>query len=199
MIAHNLIKYKVSSYEIFHIYCLLSCSFSLIKEENSITFCAKIGIVWILITLFVPDNENLNAEPIYDYTFKHYILDAIEGRKSDLDAKKFIVFKGRALRDRDTPLQIALVLDDGSAYGGIVTLTPKTDTYVLELSNLRPVKTVTLPRPYPSFLPYYFEHNNPEIFDINRIESIQFSLGPGLNKKELKEEYGLSIISLWLE
>ncbi|PHQ30986.1 cellulase family glycosylhydrolase [Leeuwenhoekiella nanhaiensis] len=149
--------------------------------------------------LFVPDNENLNAEPIYDYTFKHYILDDIEGRKSDLDAKKSIVFKGRALRDRNTPLQIALVLDDGSAYGGIVTLTPKTETYALELSSLKPVKTVTLPRPYPSFLPYYFEHNNPENFDINRIESIQFSVGPGLNEKELKEEYGLSIISLWLE
>ena len=42
--------------------------------------------------LFVPNSENLNAEPIYDYSFKHFILDKIRGRESELLSKENIVF-----------------------------------------------------------------------------------------------------------
>lgn len=163
------------------------------EKANEAEYIMDIG------PLFIADNENLNAKPIYDYTFKHYILDALKGRKVGLDLKKSIVFKGRSLGEKNTPLQIALVLDDGSSFGGIVTLQPEIDEYKLNISTLKPVKTVTLPRPYPSFLPYYFEHNNQTKFDINKIESLQFSVGPGLSEAEKKEPQGLSIISVWLE
>lgn len=149
--------------------------------------------------LFVPDNENLNAEPVYDYSFKHFIIDKIKGRKADLSSKEHIVFIGRALNQKSCKLQIAFVLDDGSSYGNIIEVGTELKDYKLAIKNLKPIKTVTLPRPYPSFLPYYLEHNINGGFDINRIESIQFSIGPEILKSELNDKHGVGIVNVYLE
>ena len=152
-----------------------------------------------LASLFEVDEENLNADPIYDYTFKHYVLDRIAGRRDDLAAKEEIVLEGRSLTENPLTLQVAVVLDNGAAYGGLMTLEPERGIYRLALDDLHPVKTVTLPRPYPSFLPYYLEHNLPHDFDVNRIESIQFSIGPGLSAEDQKAAHGLGLVRVWLE
>jgi hypothetical protein len=149
--------------------------------------------------LFVPDEENKNAIPIYDYSFKHFVLNKIAARKNDLYLKTKLVFEGRALNQKACKLQIAFVLDDGSSFGGILTIDTLQGNYELAIKDLIPVKTVTLPRPYPSFLPYYFEHENRLDFDIHRIESIQFSIGPGISGEEQTEKHGIAIVGLRLE
>ncbi len=149
--------------------------------------------------LFVPDNENLNAKPIYDYSFKHFILDKIEGRRSDLSTKENIAFYGRALNNKPCKLQIAFVLDDGSSFGKVLEIGTELKEYKINIKDLKLVKTVTLPRPYPSFLPYYLEHNINSDFDINRIESIQFSIGPEIPHNELEDKHGIGIVKVSLE
>lgn len=149
--------------------------------------------------LFVPDNENLNAEPIYDYSFKHFIIDKINGRRSDLSTKENIIFYGRSLNNKPCKLQIAFVLDDGSSYGGVIEMGVEFRDYKLSIADLKPVKTVTLPRPYPTFLPYYLEHNIDSDLDINRVESIQFSIGPGIPENELEDPHGIAIVKVMLE
>lgn len=149
--------------------------------------------------LFVPDNENLNAKPNYDYSFKAFILDKIKGRQENLSSKEIIVLKGNALNDKPCKLQIAFVMNDGAAFGNVVEIGTETKEYKLLIKDLKPVKTVTLPRPYPSFLPYYLDHNLNSEFDISKIESIQFSIGPEILKSDLEEKHGISIISVSLE
>jgi hypothetical protein len=149
--------------------------------------------------LFVVDNENLNAEPIYDYSFKHFVIDNTRGREGDLKLKKDIVFYGRALNNKPCKLQIAFVMNDGSSYGKVINIGTELKDYKLALDELKPVKTVTLPRPYPSFLPYYLKHDITADFDINRIESIQFSIGPEIPEEELKDAHGIAITSVKLE
>jgi hypothetical protein len=149
--------------------------------------------------LFVPDDENLNAKPIYDYSFKHFVLNKIEGRKADLKNKKELIFTGNALNNKPCKLQIAIVLKSGAAYGKIIELQPEAYQYTIKISDLNPVKTVTLPRPYPTFLPYYLEHNIVEEFDITQIESLQFSIGPGIDESELNNTHGIRIISVDLQ
>jgi len=146
-----------------------------------------------LETLFVPDNENLNAEPIYDHSFKHFILDELKANAGTLDAKQNLIVEGSSLNDKPCKLQIALVMDDGSSFGKIIELRPELGEHTISLDDLRPVKTVTLPRPYPSFLPYYFQHGLNTTFDINKVESIQFSIGPGIPENELGDRHGISL------
>ncbi len=149
--------------------------------------------------LFVPNSENLNSEPIYDYSFKHFILDKIRGRESELLSKENIVFYGRALNDKPCKLQIAFVMNDGSSFGGVVEVGTDLTNYKIAIKDLAPVKTVTLPRPYPGFLPYYLEHDLNSEFDIQKVESVQFSIGPEISKDKLEEKHGISIVSLSLE
>ncbi|MBL4605706.1 MAG: hypothetical protein JKY02_08635 [Flavobacteriaceae bacterium] len=146
-----------------------------------------------------PDNENLNAKPIYDYSFKHFIIDRLKERKEDITSKKELVFYGRSLNNKPVKLQIALVLSDGSAFGKTIEIDTELKEYKLSLSDLKPVRTVTLPRPYPSFLPYYLEHNLNAPFDIRKVESVQFSIGPGIPKEELESKHGAGFIKLWLD
>ena len=170
-------------------------SFKLIPTENFGEAEYQMNIE----QLFVPDQENLNANPIYDYSFKHFIMDKVKSRSGDLDSKKTLVFKGRALNNKPCKIQIAFVLDDGLAYGHVVAIGTDSKDYFLNLNDLKPVKTVTLPRPYPSFLPYYLEHNIASGFDMSRVESLQFSIGPGISEEELLDPHGIAIISVSLK
>jgi hypothetical protein len=170
-------------------------SFKLIPTENVDEAECQMNIE----QLFVPDQENLNANPIYDYSFKHFIMDKVKSRSGDLDSKETLVFRGRALNNKPCKLQIAFVLKDGSAYGKVMELGTVTHDYILNLDDLKPVKTVTLPRPYPSFLPYYLHHEMVSDFDINKVESLQFSIGPEIPENEITDSHGIAIISVSLK
>lgn len=149
--------------------------------------------------LFVEDPENKNATPIYDYTFKHYVLDEINGRKEDLTEKKKLIIHARSLSEKTEIIQVAIVLSDGSSFGSTIRLTPEQLEYEIALDDLKAVKTVTMPRPYPSFLPYYFEHANTATFNIEEIEALQISIGPGIPEDELKTPHAVGIRSIRLE
>ncbi len=149
--------------------------------------------------LFTPDIENLNAKPVYDYSIKHNFTELIKGRKADLLTKSKLKIKAKSLNEKSAKLQVALVLDNGAAYGKIIDLQPDILEYSIDLTELKEVRTVTLPRPYPSFLPYYFDHNNIIPFDITKVESLQFSIGPGIPESELKQPHGIGLVSVSLE
>ncbi|WP_299527177.1 hypothetical protein [uncultured Lutibacter sp.] len=163
------------------------------KNENEAEYQVNIE------KLFVQDNENLNAKPIYDYSFKHFIIDKIEGRKSDVTSKENLVFYGNALNNKPCKLLIAFVMNDGSSFGKVIEIGTELKEYEISLNDLKPVKTVTLPRPYPSFLPYYLEHNIHSNFNIQNSESIQFSIGPDIPNSQLEDAHGISIISVSLK
>ncbi|MEO1012960.1 MAG: hypothetical protein AAFX53_16800, partial [Bacteroidota bacterium] len=86
-----------------------------------------------------------------------------------------------------------------SSFGTTLELTPELMEHRMKLEDFNLVKTVLLPRPYPSFLPYYFDHKNELKFKIEKIEAVQFSLGPDMTESEIKENHAMGIISLRLE
>ncbi len=149
--------------------------------------------------LFTQDIENLNATPIHDYSFKHFIKDRINERVVGTTEKRELVVYGKSLLKTPIKIQVALVLKNGSSFGKVIELTPKREKHKIQLSNLNPVKTVTLPRPYPSFLPYFFNHKNTESFNIKDVESIQMSIGSGIPVKELNKKIKIAITSISLE
>ncbi len=170
-------------------------TFKLIPTENYGEAEYQINIE----KLFIIDNENKFVKPSYDYSFKHFILDRIQERKGDLASKEKIVFHGRSLNGKTCKIQVALVMDDGSAFGDVIVIGEELKDYYIPLQNLKPVKTVTLPRPYPTFLPYYLEHNMDTTFNLSKVESIQFSIGPEIPKDQLEDRHGISIVDLRLE
>ncbi len=153
----------------------------------------------VIDNLFMPDSENLNAPEIYDYSFKLNISDKMQGRENDLTHKKNIILEGRSLTGNSAKFQVALTMNNGSSFGGLLELNTTVGKYYLPLESLEPVKTVLLPRPYPTFLPYYFDHALTIPFDIRQLESVQISLGPGLDETEKLKQQGIGIQKIYLK
>ena len=149
--------------------------------------------------LFEKDVENPEATPVYDYSFRYNFSRKIEGRKPELSSKDKIIIKAIALTESTDKLQIAFVMKNGASFGTQIDLDSEMKTYEIELSSLKPVKTVSLPRPYPSFLPYYFDHSYKGDFELENAEALQFSIGPGIEDSELENPHGVGIISVSLE
>ena len=150
----------------------------------------------ILDELFTVDVENTKATPIYDYSLRYNFQSKIKGKEKELENVKSIIFKGRSLSGKTEKLQLALVDSNGFSFGKIIELTSETKEYTIKISELELVKTVTLPRPYPSFLPYYLAHTKGEEFHMENVEAIQLSVGPGLNKDEQTQAHSFAIESI---
>jgi hypothetical protein len=149
--------------------------------------------------LFREDPENKNANPVHDYSIRYFAGEKIKGRKADLNSKSRVILVARSLNNKPGKLQVALIDKDGVAVGSIVDLSQEKKEVTINLRDLKQVKIVTLPRPYPTFLPYYFYSRSEEEFDINQLESIQLSIGPGLTEQQLREPNGVAIESVRLE
>jgi hypothetical protein len=146
--------------------------------------------------LFLPDPENPNGGSIHDYSMRFFVGDRLAGQSSASDFEK-IIFKGRSLNGKPCKFQIALVSRTGSAFGGILTVETETKEYAMNVRELKKVRLVTLPRPYPTFLPYFFEGD--QSVATGEFETLQLSIGPGLLESEFGEPHGIAIESIRME
>ncbi|MGB8704416.1 MAG: hypothetical protein WCD31_05250, partial [Gillisia sp.] len=136
---------------------------------------------------------------VYDYSFRYNFEEKVKGRKADLNQKTKLVFKAESLSNQPEKIQVAIVNDKGYSFGKVVEILPGIKEYAINFSELHPVKTVTLPRPYPSFLPYYFEHPDSGSLEMTSAEAVQFSVGPGVEEEDLQKPHNLGVISLRVE
>lgn len=160
-------------------------------HENEAEF--QVGID----SLFKEDVENTEAKPIYDYSFRYNFQKKIASR--NLNGRNRIVIKASTLHDKTGKIQVALLMNNGASFGKTIELTNEIQEIEIDLEDLEPVKTVTLPRPYPGFLPYYFDHSYSGEFKIEDIEAIQFSIGPGMEQENLQKPLSVGIREVRLE
>jgi hypothetical protein len=146
--------------------------------------------------LFVEDSENKHAPAVYDYSLRYNFAPKIKGFSDQLGAYAKIILHGRSI-DKSFPVQIAFVDRKGNAFGGQIQLTPKEGDYTIDIDQLQQVALVTLPRPYPTFLPYYFEGQKNQKLEMNDVETLQISVGPGLT--DTAASYSFAIESVRIE
>ena len=66
------------------------------------------------------DPENAKGEVIQDYTVKHNLMPYLNASKQSASTKTFLTIEGKSLNQSSYPVQIALVMDNGAAFGAIV-------------------------------------------------------------------------------
>jgi hypothetical protein len=83
----------------------------------------------------------------------------------------------------------------------MITLGKECSDYSIPVSALKKVDLVTLPRPYPTFLSYYFKGGDGGGggFDLADVESLQVSIGPGISSDNLEDSIEIGIESIRLE
>ncbi|HUR30001.1 MAG TPA: cellulase family glycosylhydrolase [Saprospiraceae bacterium] len=137
------------------------------------------------------DVENPNSKGVGDYSMRHYFGDL--ANKNELISKTTITIEAYAHGFNSFPLQVALVMKDGSAFGTNIIIDQETKEHTIPLSDFGPVKTVLLPRPYPTFLPYYSVAGKSDELNMAEVESLQLSIGPGIMEKRLTDVYELML------
>ena len=175
------------------------------RESESATWLAPLdepgkGELRIQVEQLVKkDPENPNGRAVRDYSMRYFFGNRIDERMDCVKNAREVVFRGRSLSENTGKVQVALVSADGKAFGSVIDLNDSTREYRIPLEEFREVDRVILPRPYPTFLPYYFEHNAEDAFDLTRMEALQISIGPGLYSQQLDGKQGLAVESVWLE
>ena len=144
--------------------------------------------------LFEKDIENLKADPVYDYSFRYNFADKLRARS--ISDKNTLILEARSLADASDKIQVALVMSNGAGFGKTIELSEEVKEIEVDLKDLIPVRTVTLPRPYPGFLPYYFDHYYKGGLKLEEVEAIQFSIGPGIDEEQLQQSHGVGIRSV---
>jgi hypothetical protein len=150
-------------------------------------------------SLFTPDPENINGSENFDYSLRYNFRNKVAAKPGALKSAKKIIVRGNSIMEQPLKIQVALITKTGATYGGIVELGTAAGDYELKLSELTEVRMVTLPRPYPTFLPYYFTPGDKIPFNIEDAETIQISVGPGLPEPALQQKQEFQIESIRIE
>jgi len=137
--------------------------------------------------------DQLNDDPEHHYSIRSYFSDRVEARKNDMGSKKELAVYGQSLNGRPCKCQLTLLMKDGTAYGGVLTLEPEEGLYRFPVKDLQTVRRALIPRGYPVFLPYWFEMRKPSKPDLAKAESIQISVGPDIPEAEYGEPHGVAI------
>jgi hypothetical protein len=135
----------------------------------------------------------------HDHSFRSFFRDKIRARISELGSVSKIVMYGRSATHKPCQLQLALVTADAIAYGGLVTIPAEYGTYAIPLSALQKVRSPNIPHGYPVFIHYWSSIGTDIPLDLNRIESVLVSIGPGISPNEYGDAHGVQIEQIWLE
>ncbi len=147
------------------------------------------------------DDENPNGTPVNDYTIRWFTGNLIKKNAAALDKVKNLVFKGDLSGDIEFPIQITLVMTDGSGFGYLIQPDTKNEKgeYFAPVNKFKRTKAVLMPRPYPTFLPYYSEAGKAKSLDLSKVEAIEVSIGPGIAKEDLQKTFDVRMYSIHLE
>ena len=123
--------------------------------------------------------------------------DKIKGRVSELASFKKIVVRARSNNDRHVPLKLSLISSGAQAFSARVTLDGTFREYEILLNDLKKDRFLLLPRPYPSFLPLWFQPKTEKPFDIKDMEKLEVSFQKQ-DQPGPETVSGIQIESVWL-
>lgn len=135
----------------------------------------------------------------HDHSFRFFFKNKLRGRMGEISGVGRIVVYAWSATDKACPLQLALVTDDGAAYGATVRVEPVAGAYSVPVSALRWVRSPNIPHGFPVFLHYWSSAGEGVPLDMNRVESVLVSIGPGIAPGELGGVHGVRIERIWLE
>lgn len=128
--------------------------------------------------------ESFEPSP-HHLAIRSVLPPAHRNRLPSIGEKAYLTVRARATNtsqhcrpDCAQPLEVALVLTNGSAWSTNLSLETSWEDYRIPVRELRKSVLYLLPRPYPQFPPYEFV-GSPGIGtpDLSRIEGLQFAIG----------------------
>ncbi|HZF14950.1 MAG TPA: hypothetical protein VE046_03310 [Steroidobacteraceae bacterium] len=139
------------------------------------------------------------AQGEHDHSLRFFFREKIEGRTPDLKNVRGLAFYGESATGQPCTVQLALITSDGIAYGALVTVAAREGTYSVPVAALKQVRAPNIPHGYPVFIPFWSSVATPVPLDLERVESVMLSIGPGLAASDYAVPQGIRIERVWLD
>ncbi|HSL87364.1 MAG TPA: hypothetical protein VK861_10555, partial [Bacteroidales bacterium] len=127
------------------------------------------------------------------YAMQNYVGDEIKGILKYAEKYSRIVINGKSA-DKPVKIKVVLIDSEGNAFNAGAVLTADQEFQKINLSDLRKSPMLLIPRPYPGFLPLWYEGKD-DSFSLADIERLQLIV-PAEGNEELE---GFELTSITLE
>ncbi|MGM9479003.1 membrane or secreted protein [Pedobacter sp. GSP4] len=112
--------------------------------------------------------------------FQSYFADKLEGRLESLRNAKTLVIKVKANAE-NTKLKIGLIDNDAHFFAAEILAGKEFKSIEIPLNQLKKAAQLLLPRPYPGFLPLYYQPTDSAAFKLQNAEKLEVTFGYGSN------------------
>lgn len=137
--------------------------------------------------------RSLEPEP-HHFALQASVLEHIRAGLDRLGSFDAVEARIRAVEPSTGAVTLAVIASDGSSWGATIHVGEGWSDVRVPLSDLRPIERVLLPRPYPFFLPYWFEGSpSAETIPLTDIEAVEFSIDGRDGPNERAAPHGYEI------
>lgn len=128
-----------------------------------------------------------------------FVADAVQARSTTVRDAESLVVHGKSAVDGPSDIKVILIDRNGSAFSASMTLSENTDQMSIPFSQFSQDKFMLLPRPYPPFMPFWFESDQARDLQPDLIEEIQILTGYGFEKLDQPVPAGFEIEAVWIQ
>lgn len=126
--------------------------------------------------------------------FQYYFRDKIAGRSSELSSFTKLVIRLKASEEAKAGL--SLITTDAGAYVATVPVSTEWKEVEVLLTSLQQGEFLLLPRPYPSFLPLWFNAAATKVFSLADAERVEVSFKGGTRSSTAA--FTMEVGAIWL-
>ncbi|TCD25045.1 membrane or secreted protein [Pedobacter psychrodurus] len=114
--------------------------------------------------------------------FQSFFVDKMAGRTAELNNLKILVIKIKA-NTENTKIKIGLIDTDAHFFATEIQAMKGFQSIEIPLNQLKNDKQLLLPRPYPGFLPLYYQSPDRSAFSLKNAEKFEITFGYGNTTK----------------
>ncbi|WP_316847869.1 hypothetical protein [Pedobacter psychrodurus] len=137
-----------------------------VSEENP-------SVLQMKLSINVPKNGRLMG-------FQSFFANKMAGRTSELSNMKTLVIKIKA-NTANTKVKIGLIDAEAHFFSSEMMANQEFQWIEIPLNQLKTDQQLLLPRPYPGFLPLYYQSSNQSAFHLKNAEKLEVTFGYGSN------------------
>lgn len=133
------------------------------------------------------------------FGFQSFLGDKLSSRSSDLSSFKTIVVRARTTGAQAVNAKLCLITKDAIPFAANITLTPAFQDIEIPVSSLQRDSALLLPRPYPGFMPLWFNPSGQASFSLADAEKLQIIIGSGVSPADFAKSYAMEVESVWIK
>lgn len=128
-----------------------------------------------------------------------YFGNKTDWRSGDISTFKTIVVRARTTSAQPVKAKLAFITRDAIPFAATISLSANFQDIEVPIGSLQKDSMLLLPRPYPGFMPLWFNPSSTKTFSMADAEKLQIIIGSDVLPADFAKPYSMEIESVWLK